>query len=73
MKEPSFETREERLNAKPLDWNSRSASPRRAPFLQPRKKRCEKPSPNRHREARRIQTPRKKPASSIRMSGNDAI
>lgn len=27
MKEPSFQTREERLNAKPLDWNSTIGTP----------------------------------------------
>ena len=27
MKEPSFQTREERLNAKPLDWNSTIGKP----------------------------------------------
>lgn len=27
MKEPSFKTREERLNAKPLDWNSTTGTP----------------------------------------------
>jgi len=27
MKEPSFQTREERLNAKPLDWNSTLGTP----------------------------------------------
>jgi len=28
MKEPSFQTREERLNAKPLDWNSTIGTPK---------------------------------------------
>ncbi len=28
MKEPSFETREERLKAKPLDWNSTLGTPK---------------------------------------------
>lgn len=28
MKEPSFQTREERLNAKPLDWNSTIGKPK---------------------------------------------
>ena len=27
MKEPSFQTREERLSAKPLDWNSTTGTP----------------------------------------------
>ena len=33
MKEPSFQTREERLNAMPLDWNSTIGTP--APRTQP--------------------------------------
>ena len=28
MKEPSFQTREERLNAKPLDWNTTIGTPK---------------------------------------------
>lgn len=28
LKEPSFQTREERLNAKPLDWNSTIGTPK---------------------------------------------
>jgi hypothetical protein len=28
MKEPSYQTREERLNAKPLDWNSTIGTPK---------------------------------------------
>jgi hypothetical protein len=64
MKEPSFQTREERLNAKPLDWNStlgtptpRTLSPDEQRALQSAKpKSSAKGAPNRNaeKEARKL-------------------
>jgi hypothetical protein len=64
MKEPSFQTREERLNAKPLDWNStlgtptpRTLTPSEQRTLQSAKpKSSAKGAPNRNaeKEARKL-------------------
>jgi hypothetical protein len=64
MKEPSFQTREERLNAKPLDWNStlgtptpRTLTPAERRALQSAKPRSSAggaPNPNAEQEARRL-------------------
>ena len=64
LKEPSFQTREERLNAKPLDWNStlgtptpRTLTPDEQRALQGAKpKSSAKGAPNRNaeKEARRL-------------------
>jgi hypothetical protein len=35
MQEPSYETREERLKAKPLDWNTTIGKPKKPPKLSP--------------------------------------
>jgi hypothetical protein len=73
MKQPSFQTREERLKAKPLDWNSTIGKPSPKVSRPPRSKLCEQLGPKRQRAVRRIQRPTKKPASFIRMTGNDTI
>ena len=65
MKEPSFQTREERLRAKPLDWNSTIGTPKPPG--------CPLPNQNSVQAAPRTQMPMKKPKSSIRMTGNDAM
>jgi len=64
MKAPSFQTREERLNAKPLDWNSTIGTPTpRTPTAKERRAlRTAKPgssaggapSPNADEEARKL-------------------
>ncbi len=64
MQEPSYQTREERLNAKPLDWNSTIGKPKphaltRAEREALRKARPESsdggaPNPNADEEARKL-------------------
>jgi hypothetical protein len=64
LNEPSFQTREERLNAKPLDWNSTIGTPtprtltakeRRAlQSARPRSSAGGAPNPNAEQEARKL-------------------
>jgi hypothetical protein len=64
MKEPSFQTREERLNAKPLDWNSTLGKPTPRKLTAAEKKALETakpgssaggtPNPNADDEARKL-------------------
>src|SRR5262252_1924252 len=64
LKEPSFQTREERLNAKPLDWNSTTGTPtprtltpneqRALQNARPKSSAGGRPNPNAEQEARRL-------------------
>jgi hypothetical protein len=64
MKEPSFQTREERLNAKPLDWNSTIGTPtprtltpdeqRASQSAKPKSAAGGKPNRNAAKEARKL-------------------
>ncbi|MGO9703096.1 MAG: hypothetical protein ACLPX7_28000 [Xanthobacteraceae bacterium] len=64
MKEPSFQTREERLNAKPLDWNSTIGTPTPRTLTDEEKRVLESakptssaggaPNPNADEEARKL-------------------
>jgi len=56
LKEPSFQTREERLRAKPLDWNSTIGTPKpvRAPSAQPESSEGGAPNPNANEEAQKL-------------------
>jgi hypothetical protein len=64
MKEPSFQTREERLNAKPLDWNSTIGTPTPRTLTAKERKAMEsakrgssaggKPHPKAEEEARKL-------------------
>ncbi len=64
MKEPSFETREERLNAKPLDWNATIGKPNPKPVRSEEEETLRKakpeqseggaPQPNSEEEARKL-------------------
>jgi hypothetical protein len=64
MKEPSFQTREERLNAKPLDWNSTLGTPtprtltpdeqRASQSAKPKSAAGGKPNRNAAKEARKL-------------------
>lgn len=55
MKEPSFQTREERLQAKPLDWNSTIGTPKpRVLSAQPESSAGGAPNPSAHEEALKL-------------------
>ena len=64
MKEPSFQTREERLNAKPLDWNSTTGTPKPRTLTDAERKALQTakpesagpgaPNPNADEEARKL-------------------
>jgi len=56
MKEPSFQTREERLRAQPLDWNSTIGTPKPAlaPSAQPESSEGGAPNPNANEEAQKL-------------------
>jgi hypothetical protein len=56
LKEPSFQTREERLRAKPLDWNSTIGTPKpaRVPSAQPESSAGGAPNPNANEEAQKL-------------------
>jgi hypothetical protein len=45
MKEPSFQTREERLSAKPLDWNVTTGTPKRRVLTEDERKLLERAQP----------------------------
>jgi hypothetical protein len=64
MQEPSYQTREERLNAKPLDWNSTIGKPKRRVLTATEREALRKakpqsseggaPNPNANEEARKL-------------------
>jgi hypothetical protein len=64
MQEPSYQTREERLNAKPLDWNSTIGKPKRHALTAAEREALRKarpgsaeggaPNPNANEEARKL-------------------
>ena len=56
LKEPSFQTREERLRAQPLDWNSTIGTPKPAlaPSAQPESSEGGAPNPNANEEAQKL-------------------
>jgi hypothetical protein len=64
MKEPSFQTREERLNAKPLDWNATIGKPRPKKLTPAEREALQRarpessaggaPNPNAEQEARKL-------------------
>ena len=64
MQEPSYQTREERLNAKPLDWNSTIGKPKRRALTRAEREALKRarpessdggaPNPNANEEARKL-------------------